>query len=153
MKFIYLACILLAVLIIYSCKSQKINNQQIDNSNKEETKNTFFIIGSGGGFTGKYNHFKVHNSGKVEKLSDETKIYESYSKIEKYLIANYFKELEALNIGEMDYDHPGNMTFFIQVVYDSKLHTIKWGDIKYQVNNRVELFYEKVMTEIYKKER
>ena len=125
----------------------------MDNSNKEEKKNLFFIIGSGGGFTGKYTHFKVYNSGKVEKLNDATETYEAYTEIEEELIAVYFTELEALNISERKHDHPGNMTFFIQVMEDNELHTIKWGEIKYPVNNAIELFFEKVMTEIYKKER
>ena len=74
-------------------------------------------------------------------------------KLRKKLIAVYFNELEALNIRDRKIDHPGNMTFFIQVPVENVLHTIKWGDIKYPINNAIELFFEKVMTEIYKKER
>lgn len=153
MKNNYPAIFVLFALALISCKSQNVNNQQMEYPKNEEANSLFFIIGSGGGFTGKYNQFKVYDTGKVKKLNEATETYETYTEIEKELITDYFTELEALNISERKFDHPGNMTFFIQVMLENELHTIKWGDIKYPINNAIELYYEKVMTEIYKKER
>ncbi|NNC85860.1 MAG: hypothetical protein HKN75_07230 [Bacteroidia bacterium] len=112
-----------------------------------------FIIGSGGGFTGEYNIFKVHSTGVVDKLDEESQTYKWYTEISTDSTFNYYEEFGKLNITSIDFNHPGNMTFFIEVNTEDGMHTVKWGDEKFQINKAVELFFEKMMTAIYEKER
>ena len=147
MKIIYLLFILLTPLLTNNCNSQKMNNGKTSGNDK------FFIIGSGGGFTGEYKQFKVHESGEVEKLADDNEEYEHYSELEKSLADSFFQELETLHIADQNFIHPGDMSFYLGVMKGEELHMVKWGDERYPMDKNIKNFFEKVAIEIYKKER
>lgn len=153
MKLLFLSLLTLIAILVYSCKTQKESTDKTEESMENVAIVNSFIIGSGGGFTGRYNDFKVHSTGKVDKLNENTSNYEPYTEISEVNIDTYFTQLNNLHLESIDFDHPGNMTFYIKVNTENGLHTVKWGDAKFEIKKEVELFFESIMTEIYKKER
>ncbi len=103
-----------------------------------------FIIGQGGGFTGKYTEFKLHQNGTVEQKNFGAGIYEPYATMEKEAVTSFFNELAQLQLTNYTFNHPGNMTWYLEMPHNDELHTVKWGDHNHPVRADVKAFYDKV---------
>lgn len=105
----------LIIIVLFMCNSCK-------------TSKTFssFIIGKGGGITGKYDTYLVKENGSVYKLN-EAQSEELIKNIDKKQISEIFSQFEQLHITEDNFSNPGNMTSFIRFTVDHKTYEIKWG--------------------------
>lgn len=110
-------------------------------------ESSFFEIGSGGGFTGRYIEYRVYSDGKIFDISNGQgeKLFVTFSN-EK--IKEIFKSVDKLNIPEIKFIHPGNMTYYIRISRGSNLYEIKWGDHKMPPPQKILDFYNKVWSDI-----
>ena len=108
----------------------------------------FFVIGSGGGFTGQEVKYYVFSSGQVyreDKLAKKSVLVKTIPKNE---VKGLFKKLKSLNLEKMDFKHPGNMTYTLEKHSKGKEHTITWGDRAAATPPEVADFYKMVMEKI-----
>ena len=104
----------------------------------------YFVFGSGGGITGKYTEFKVHNDGTIEQKNFTTEAYEPYAKVDRSEVLPLFDELEKLALQDFQFSHPGNMTQYIEVHDGTSVNRVKWGDRNAPVRSDIEAFFGKV---------
>ena len=115
----------------FSCNQPKeIVTEQLDRS---------FILGSGGGFTGAYETYRIHNSGKIEQQSVDFESYSFLKKIPADSAVVCFKALDALGIEDYTFDQPGNMTYFIEL----NGAIIKWGKSGHTIRKDIDIFFKR----------
>ena len=103
----------------------------------------YFVLGSGGGITGQYTEYRVHNDGTIEQKNFTTQAYEHYAKVDRSEVLPLFGELEKLALQDFQFSHPGNMTQYIEVHDGTAVNRVKWGDRNAPVRPDIESFFEK----------
>ena len=121
------------------------------NSCKTSEVQRSFMLGKGGGFTGKYEIFLVKSNGEVFKVINEQPAGEVAVKIDKKQIAEVFSEFDKLNIAGDSFSYPGNMTYFIRYTDNNKTYEIKWGSPNVAPPHNYVAFFEKTWSLIRKK--
>lgn len=105
--------------VIVSCSSQeKLANY----------KDVEISFGSGGGYTGQEIVYTINSDGEVfmsDNLKNETT---ELPKLKTKKTLELFEQLTEINIGSLDFNHPGNMYSFIQETKEGKSKKIVWGD-------------------------
>jgi hypothetical protein len=107
---------------------------------------SFVTAGSGGGFSGIANVYKISSDGKVWKGKGTASIqYTECSKIKKkkaqVFIERISREVKAL--GESK--HPGNMYYFLSVSENGNETRVTWGDTQQPVPESVKKTYQEVI--------
>lgn len=131
-------CALCAILLIgfSACKDQK----ELATGQPERS----FIIGSGGGFTGKYNIYKIHNDGRVDIMDDSLGNYTPLKTLPLDSTNLYFEILDKLELQNFKFNYPDNMTWFIEVNNGVDSNRLNWGDITHPVRPDIHKFFKRV---------
>lgn len=111
--------ILVLLLIFFGCSSQKKLAMYDD---------VLITFGKGGGFTGQQVVYTISNDGKVtinDKLTDKTNVVSTLKAKETLQL---FEEFNELNIGNIDFDKPGNMYYFIGETNSKNEKKVVWSD-------------------------
>ncbi len=103
-----------------------------------------FVIGQGGGFTGKYDIYKVHNDGKIEKKDDRGDSYTYLKNMPIDSATVCFTTLDKLALENIKFEYPDNMTYFIEVNNGTEINRIKWGNMSHPIRKDIESFYRRV---------
>lgn len=101
-----------------------------------------FVFGSGGGVTGQYMEYKVHNDGTIERMNFKTEAYEPYAKVDRSEVLPLFSELKKLALQDFLFSHPGNITKYIEVHDGAAVNRVKWGDPNAPVRPDIEAFFK-----------
>jgi len=127
-------------LILFSCNSsKKVTSQEIKQP-------AYFIIGSGGGFTGLYTQYKIDDSGIIELYDFESKTYHHFHNVSKSKVKDFFIQIEELNLNKVDYIKPGNISDYIEVLTpEQTLNRIVWANSTSEQRPDIIQFYDKVM--------
>ena len=150
MRAIYL--LTFGLFFLQSCSVSKTAGE--DNSSKEETADkatevsttpSSFIIGEGGGFTGKYVLYRLSSDGKTELYDEKNDTYTEVGNVKK--VNEIFEELAELNLLDYEYYKPGNLNYRITISGEGRTNTITWSDNR-SPDEKVLFFYKKVMNEI-----
>ncbi len=127
MKYMYLMPIFaIIVAVLYSSCSPK---KYLPNQYKKKQ----LIFGSGGGFTGAVTTYVLQENGEIYKFLTDT-TYEAVTILPKDTTKNYFSTLDTLHLDSLDFNHPGNMYFFIEKkdgFKDEESARVTWGDGKH----------------------
>jgi hypothetical protein len=110
---------------------------------------SFITAGSGGGFSGIANVYKISSDGKVWKGKGTASIqYTECSKIKKkkaqVFIEGVSQEVKAL--GELK--HPGNMYYFLSVSENGNEKRVTWGDPQQPVPESINKTYQEIINAI-----
>jgi len=138
MRPIFFSSIFLVVL--FSCKSQ---TYQLDNLPEKQ-----LVFGSGGGISGEVKTYILLENGQVfynNSLTDTNEEIKSLSKKEATLC---FKKMDSLKLEEMNFDHPGNMYYFVEEVKGEERHRVTWGSNDHEVSESCRKFYKELRTSI-----
>ena len=116
---------------------------------KAFAQESFITAGSGGGFSGIVNVYKVSTDGKVWKGKGTADIsYTECSKIKKKkaraFIVKASKEIRAAG----DSKHPGNMYYFLSVSENGKDAKVTWGDPAQPAPEAVKKIYQEIIEAI-----
>ena len=127
-------------LVLFSCNSsRKVTSQKIESEN-------YFIIGSGGGFTGLYTQYKIYDSGLIEIYDFENKTYHQYSAADKSQIDDFFDQIIKLDLINIDYSIPGNISDYIDVLStDQTINHIVWANGSNDFSPEIIKFHENLM--------
>ncbi len=101
-------------------------------------------FGNGGGFTGQVTETCLLDNGTLFTGTGlQTKVYEKSGRIKKTIADQLFQNFQILNLGEVEYHHPGNIYHYIELKEgNGSTHRITWGDDKHKVPQKVKLFYD-----------
>lgn len=139
MKLFLKLILLLFSLVLFSC------NQSKPVSTKTDNQSPYFIIGSGGGFTGLYTQYKINSNGLIEKYDFEHKTYEVYQAVKRSHIKSFFTKIETLALKDYLYNKPGNITDYLVILSDNqKTNRIAWDNGSSELNPEIIAFYEDV---------
>ena len=112
----------------------------------ESEQSTYFIVGTGGGFTGLYNQYKIYQNGIIENYDFSQKSYRSFKKVKPTEVEMLFKQIKELNLNKVDFNKPGNVSDYIDVVGpDQKLNRIQWANSSTDISPDIIRFHENAM--------
>lgn len=141
--FTLLACSLL--IIFAGCKTSK-------PISLESYKGKKLIIGNSGGATGAILTWYILDNGKIyvtKSIQDEPK---ELKKLPKSTTNSLFEKAQALELSKDEFNHPGNMTYFIEFVSPpAPSNKIKWGDNAFNVPEKYLNFYKETLSIIQSK--
>ena len=127
-------------LILFSCNSSK---KVVSNESEPEN---YFIIGTGGGFTGLYTQYKIYDSGVIEIYDFENKSYQQYETVSKDQVEDFFDQIVKLDLINIDYSIPGNISDYIDVLStDQTINHIVWANGSNDFDPEIIKFHEIVM--------
>lgn len=95
------------------------------------------LFGSGGGFVGKYTSNVLLENGQIFQKESVGGQFEEQKGIRKRKARAFFQAAEELELGAMDFNHPGNLSSFLEFQTDSTTARVTWGDPNFPVNQKV----------------
>jgi hypothetical protein len=113
-------------------------------------KDVEISFGNGGGYTGQEIVYTIHSDGKVFMTDNLKKETTELPKLKSKKTLELFEQLTDLNIGKIDFNHPGNMYSFIQETKEGKSHKVVWGDGREKPSEAVLDFYQVLNSSVNK---
>lgn len=132
MKQLFTLLIFLSVLTI-SCGTQGVLHDYQD---------TEIVFGSGGGFTGQVTEYHLDTEGNLKMIESLAGNETTMGKVKKSDLKKIFSALSALNLAEMEINHPGNMTYFIKEINKEASNEVIWGSEDYTVPDELQGLYD-----------
>lgn len=123
-----------------SCKSQQYT--------LDELPETQLIFGSGGGVTGEVSTYTILENGQVFYTNSFTKEKKEMKSIRKKEVTACYEKMQALQLSNMDFDHPGNRYYFLEEVNGDERHRVTWGSADYEFSEACKELYEELRTTI-----
>jgi hypothetical protein len=106
-----------------------------------------FIIGQGGGITGKIVQYQICRNGKVLKGSGLAEIvYTAESKIKKSQAEKFFKKMK--NLSDEPFRHPGNMYYYISFFRNNTEIRYTWGSKDFDPPAEISCIYKEIFQKI-----
>lgn len=128
--------ILSTALTLFACSSSRETTIIVESD--------YFIFGSGGGFTGKYMEYKIYDSGMIDEMDFKKEAWVAYAEVDPSEVQPFFTDLVELDLLTFKYDHPGNLTWYIEVHDEGTTNRVKWGENNSTVKPELEAFFKKV---------
>lgn len=125
---------LLVFVIQMSCSSAQVD--------LHEYAGPQLIFGSGGGVSGGTVSYVLLENGQLFKLNSLLKDTVALQKLSKKEAKDLFRKFEELHIQQIDFNHPGNLYYFIENKQGSEKHRVVWGDQEYPPPIHVKNFYQ-----------
>jgi len=125
---------------LVSCKSQQYT--------LEELPETQLIFGSGGGVTGEVSTYTLLENGQVFYTNSFTKEKKEMKSLKKKETSLCYEKMQALQLATMDFDHPGNMYYFLEEVNGDERHRVTWGSADHEISEACKVLYEELKTTI-----
>jgi hypothetical protein len=132
------------IIILFSC-------QTTHYSSPEAFLGKQIIISEGGGFTGQTNQHIVLENGQVFARKSFPESIVEIDRLDKKTVKDIFQKLERLNIAEIDFQHPGNMTYTLASRSGQDFYEVKWGDPDIKAPEAVLELYQYIRKQITSK--
>lgn len=132
---------LLSTIAISGCKS---NANGGKGGKTPEVKIETIKWGSYGGFTGQRLEYSLSKDGNVElydSMKDQTAPFAKWSQEATNQI---FKDVDALEIQNMQFNQPGNMSYFLGVTLEEDRVDVIWGAAEKDPPAEVEAMYKRL---------
>jgi amino acid permease len=108
-----------------------------------DTDSQRLIFGSGGGFTGMYTSYGLYEDGRLfSLLADSTQ--KQLKKLRKKQTRDIFALANNLKLAIPAFNHPGNMSSFINFRVYGVSTEYKWGDPNVSVPGEIKDFYSQL---------
>lgn len=127
-------------IVMYNCKSQQYTF--------DDLPETQLVFGRGGGITGEVNTYTILENGQVFHSNSLTNVSQEIKGMSKKEAVSHFKGLRALELSDMNFDHPGNMYYFLEEVNGENRYRVTWGSNDHQISNDCKKFYQALRTAI-----
>lgn len=138
MKTIIPALTLLATIFtVFACKQPRYAAENLPEKR--------IYWGSGGGYTGRETNYLLLENGQMFIQTHETG--DSVAEIagtKPKLAGQIFKTAESLRLGEVDFQHPGNIYSFVGVMKNNAVHRITWGERNMPVDPNIQDLYRQL---------
>jgi len=124
---------IVSIIVFQSCKTT-----QYTPTDYPDPQITF---GSGGGVAGIFNEYTLFQNGALYQKEGQTEVYNLLKKVNKNQAKQIFKTMTDLNLLDVKFDQPGNMSYFLKYKHKDKTHNITWSDGG-QPNDNVKTIYQ-----------
>jgi hypothetical protein len=106
----------------------------------------YITFGSGGGFSGIANVYKIDSKGKVWKGNGTANIgYNECSKIKRKKAQEFIHRVAREVKAQGDSKYPGNIYYFFSVSENGKDERITWGDPAHPAPESVKKIYQEII--------
>jgi len=130
----------LFTVFLFSCKSQTYTLENLPQN--------LLVFGNGGGITGEVKTYTLLENGQLFYSSSLTKERMEMKRLAKKEAAAYYERLEALKLSDVNFDHPGNMYYFLETVKGDTIHRITWGSNEHEISEEYKTLYKELRTTI-----
>lgn len=120
-------------LFLIGCSSQSVLH---------EYQGTDIVFGSGGGFTGRVSEYKLSSDGALELNESIVENKVDLQKLKKSSVKKIYSQLKEINFTSIDFNHPGNVYYFIKQSDGQSEHEVVWGDTDNEVPTEVRELYD-----------
>ncbi|APQ17692.1 hypothetical protein [Maribacter hydrothermalis] len=125
---------------LISCKSQQFT---LDNLPDKQ-----LVFGKGGGVTGAVDTYVLLENGQLFHTNSLTKIEEELKKVSDDYTEEFFGKLEGLQLNNVDFNHPGNVYYFIEDVNADERAKVVWGSFEHGVNPVYKELYDNLINQL-----
>lgn len=129
---------LLFFIVFFSCKSQQYGSDHLPEKQ--------LVFGKGGGFSGAEDAFSLLENGQLFQLSSLTNERRELKGIKKKEAKSYFTQIYDLRLPETDFDHPGNVYYYLEVVNGEGKYRVTWGSNAHEVPETYKTLHKQLMT-------
>ena len=134
MKLVLIALSLFSVAaLLVFCKQNKYTADNLPNNQ--------IRFGKGGGFTGVEHAYTLLENGQIFNNSNNNALDTAKKRIAKAC----FEQVTQLNLGQLDFAHPGNTYSFIEVPTSDGFNRISWGAADAPVDSNIAKLHQKLM--------
>jgi len=113
-------------------------------------QNTVIEFGSGGGFTGQTNTYSIDSKGYIKLVEGLLQNEKSLPRLKKSELKKIFQTLSDINLSKVEFDHPGNLYYFIREKSTSDTNEVIWGNPDQKVPQEIQDFYNLLNTTVNK---
>jgi hypothetical protein len=106
------------------------------------------IVSEGGGFSGQTTQYILLDNGQVFVKTVYPESIKEMDHLDKKSLREIFNRLDLLNIKNIQFIHPGNMTYTLASRTGDDYYEIKWGDPAFKVPAEVLGYYQFIRTHI-----
>lgn len=119
------------------------------NSSKAKSMDVKILLraGNGGGFAGKEIIYSIDENGGISGNG------ESFKKIKKETIEQLLSNVSVLGLDHQDYNKPGNIYNFIEIMQNGELKRLAWDPMNNEVPSNLILFHNNVIQIIKKSKK
>lgn len=109
------------------------------------------IFGSGGGFTGASLSYVLLDNGQLfstdsnSGIGTDTKKYTLLKKLPKTITRQLFSKAVELQLEQLTFSHPGNISYFIGLNNTHTTQRITWGDHRHKAPEGAENLYHQLL--------
>ena len=127
------------VLVFNSCKSHNCTNEN-------NIKYQYILIGSGGGGFPTYTGYSISSLGELRTFKSNNSGQYEYSEpvtVSKDIVESAFQSLKNSGFYEENFNHPGNVSYFIQLKDDSSnTKSVTWGSPSHNPSSKITDYYK-----------
>jgi len=135
-KLIYFLITFIFLISISTCFSQKYSSTNLPDKQ--------LVFGSGGGASGQVKKYILLENGQLFSYNSLKKKTKEIKKANKEEAAKIFADLKALDLEKMNFNHPGNMTYFIRKKEGVDETEVRWGSPDHQEPAEIKEFYKRL---------
>ena len=99
-------------------------------------------FGSGGGFTGALTEYVLLENGQVFVSKSLEANHQLLGKVKKAKAKALFKSWESQPFAKEEFQHPGNMYYFVSMAKDGEDHRLSWGSNDHPAGDELKTFYK-----------
>ena len=104
------------------------------------------LFGKGGGFTGKYDDYFLSKNGNIYKKDATTNAFTKIKDLSNKETKSIFKEIDEGALFEVGFNHPYNISCYLEIVKGTVTNRIVWGDSKNPPPAAVTILFDKLMS-------
>ena len=126
----------LIALVLGSCKAPEYSGEELPDAQ--------LSFGSGGGFTGAKKEYILLENGQLFYKNSLVDTLQEMPAIKSGQARKIFRELSALTLDTVKFNHPGNTYRYICHRRPGTEDRVTWGDLQHQVSPEIAAFYKKL---------
>lgn len=128
----------LFLVTLFSCKSQQYTSNDLPDNQ--------LVFGRGGGISGEINTYTLLENGQFFYNNSFTKENAEIKSLTKKEATSYFQKMAVLQLSEMNFNHPGNLYYFLEEVNGGERHRVTWGSNDHTISEKCKAFYKELRT-------
>ena len=138
---VLLLCLGALIVALPSCVRQQ------SSSNPVNYPGALIAVGKGGGFAGTVREYRLLDSGELFLKEPGTGAFHFVKKKNRRKTQTWFRQLEELGFGQLDYNHPGNVYQYVMLKNGDSESKVVWSGGDKNLPPGVADFYMKFMDE------
>lgn len=101
-------------------------------------------FGSGGGFSGYTTEYTLLKNGQLFEKKDPNPELVELTPITKKRAKSIFNRCEDLELESLDFKHPDNFTYYIDITTKDVNNRITWGDAQHPISEEIKHFFKQL---------